>query len=288
MVLVRGEDNTIRALFNNCTHQNARICPSSRPDLALHSHSQLPSSGTTATATPPLQLAPTCHYATKLVCPMHHWTFGLDGQHLAPRTPLTRDPEQRKAFAMRRATVEEVDGVLWATMRVASQEADSAARSAAAAAEVRQSRDALRQQLLGLSSAERGSTLIGHNWKAVFAALAERSDTVAVFPSAAYTSQPSPLLLQLLPLTEQLTAVTAYGLGVEAELAAAADRAEASQEEWKQWLDDVTRSSQAALDGTYAALYHRLMLSGLRAEVDIEEQKSRDVAARRDRLLNAQ
>ena len=281
VVLVRGEDELIRALFNNCTHQNARICASSRPDLAVHS---LPSS--VPITSPPLQSAPTCHYATRLVCPFHHWTFALDGQHLAPRTALTRDPEQRKSFALRRATVEELDGVLWVTMKVETAEpmADESL------AEVEEARQPLQQRLAGKSHTARGSLLLQHNWKHVIAALSQQPNTIAVFPSALYTPHPTPLLLQLLPLSQQMTAVTAYGVGSEGSEAAATSGG-SGEEEWKQWAESVVSGSgvtHSGLEGRHGAQYYRLMVRGLGAEVEIEEQKRKDVEARRNKLLGLQ
>jgi len=287
VVVVRGEDRVIRALFNNCTHQNARICASSRPDLALHSlTSSTPTTPTTASTTP-LQPTPTCHYATRLVCPFHHWTFGLDGQHLAPRTPLTRDPEQRKAFALRRATLEELDGVLWVRMKV-----ETAAEVAAveeAVAEVAEERRPVQQRLAGLRHAGRGSMLLQHNWKSVLSALSQQPNTAAVFPSAVHTQQPSPLLLQLLPLSEQLTAVTAYGAGTEAEPTAVAGSSDSVGAEWKQWLEGVVSGSGVAgLEGKSGEQYHRLMVKGLQAEVALEEKQRKDIEARRNKLLGTQ
>ena len=283
VVLVRGEDGVIRALFNNCTHQNARICTSSRPDLAVH---LLAASVPITAAATPLQSGPTCHYATRLVCPFHHWTFGLDGQHLAPRTPLTRDPEQRKAFALRRATVEELDGVLWVKMKVEAAEA-----AGDAVEEVAEARRPIQQRLAGLSHSARGSLLLQQNWKAVLAALSQRPSALAVFPSAVYTQQPAPLLLQLLPLSEQLTAVTAYAVGTEAELAAVASGAD-REEEWRLWVNRVMSRGgerfERRLDDKHGVLYHRLIVRGLSAEVAVEEKQRKDVEARRNKLLGMQ
>lgn len=292
VIVIRGEDGVIRALFNNCTHQNARICLSSRPDLAVHS---LPSTAPTTASTTPLQSSPTCHYSTQLVCPFHHWTFGLDGRHLAPRTPLTRDAEQRKAFALRRATVEEVDGLLWVRMKVETAEKEAAVEVEEAVKEVAEARRTVQQRLAGLSQRGRGSTLLQHNWKSVLAALSQQDNTLTVFPSAVYTQQPAPLLLQLLPLTEQLTAVTVYGVGTEAEVAAvAADTdGEAGKAEWEEWLDGVligsgVRPEQPLSGGPYSEQYRRLMVKGLSAEVAAEEKQRKDVEARRNKLLSTQ
>ena len=285
VVVIRGEDRVVRALFNNCTHQNARICASSRPDLALHS---LPPSATPLPA-PPLQSTPTCHYATRLVCPFHHWTFGLDGSHLAPRTPLTRDPEQRKAFALRRATVEELDGVLWVRMKVETDESTAAYE---VAAEVADERRAVQQRLAGLSSIGCGSLLLHLNWKAVLSALSHQPDSLPVFPSAVYTSdtEPLPLLLQLLPLSEWLTAVTAYGVGTEAEVAAGVHIKEnADGQDWQQWVNTVTASAErGGLEGEHSAQYHQLMVAGLSAEVAVEDKQRQEVEARRNKLLGTQ
>ena len=299
VVVVRGEDRLIRGLFNNCTHQNARICSSSRPDLALHSLVAA-TAPTTSSTNPPLQAGPTCHYATRLVCPFHHWTFGLDGQHLAPRTPLTKDPEQRKAFALRRATVDEIDGVLWLTMKVTT----AAEATEQVAAEVADGRRAVQQRLVRSHHSSRGSLLLRHNWKNVLATLSQQPDTRTVFPSALYTPHPTPLLLQLLPLTEQLTAVTAYSVGQEEEetgtatsRVAASGRAdgeeeEEEEEEWRVWVEGVVSGGGARyeswLEGEYGVLYRRLMVQGLKAEVAVEDQQRKEVEARRNKLLGTQ
>jgi len=55
IIIVRGRDNAVRAFHNSCRHRGARICETQRGS------------------------------ASRLMCPYHIWTYGLDGKLLAAR-----------------------------------------------------------------------------------------------------------------------------------------------------------------------------------------------------------
>jgi Rieske 2Fe-2S family protein len=66
LVLVRGEDDRLRAFANTCRHRGAELCPADGPEAG--------------------------HAGRSLRCPYHHWTYGLDGRlraapHLAEVPP---------------------------------------------------------------------------------------------------------------------------------------------------------------------------------------------------------
>lgn len=69
-VLVTRDGNNIHALFNVCRHRGARVCQQARGNTR------------------------------RLVCPYHHWTYGLDGQLLvAPSMPATFDSARYPLFS---------------------------------------------------------------------------------------------------------------------------------------------------------------------------------------------
>ncbi len=55
IIIVRGRDNEVRAFHNSCRHRGARICEAQAGS------------------------------ASRLMCPYHIWTYGLDGKLLAAR-----------------------------------------------------------------------------------------------------------------------------------------------------------------------------------------------------------
>jgi len=54
LLLVRGEDERLRAFANTCRHRGAELCPADGPESG--------------------------HAGRSLRCPYHHWTYGLDGR----------------------------------------------------------------------------------------------------------------------------------------------------------------------------------------------------------------
>ena len=55
VLIVRGRDGEVRAFYNSCRHRGARICEAQTGQ------------------------------ASRLMCPYHIWTYGLDGRLLAAR-----------------------------------------------------------------------------------------------------------------------------------------------------------------------------------------------------------
>ena len=319
VILVRGEDQRVRGLFNHCTHQSARICSSSRPDLGRLSRgeelrralsggeaeekqpsSATPDSSPALSSPPKLQTGPTCGVAQRLICPFHHWTFSLSGEHLAPRTALTQDPVQRLHFALApvKATWE-VDGLLLVDCTRRPTPAAPTDRSATDLwedAEGVEQWTAVRQRVQGRRLRTGGSVLVERNWKAVWAVLMrEGGGGVGLFPSlVCREAEGRRWLLQLLPLTPQRTAVTA--------LEATEERREGeteSEEVKEKESDDLTSAVQRwmgegevdgdgdgeTLSGRHRAVYDRWMRQGLSAEVEKEGASRREYERRRNKVL---
>ena len=310
LVLTRALDGRAHALHNHCTHQNARLCPSSRPDLlavarggelrramgaaaaeAEATEAKAERAGAASAMT--LLPGPQCAHAERLICPFHHWTFALDGAHLAPRTALTADPAQRKHFALARArALWEEDGLLLVDARRAQPDA---AEERAMDEEARDEWTLLRRTVRGARITEAASALVGRNWKAAWAALkAQRVRSAALFPSALCLEEDEDkeevgegarLLVQLLPLTPSTTALTAFRVG------SAGVRAEGGFDaEWWRRMVAVAAASGAeedALEGRDRERYHRWMVEGLSDVVDKEEKARKEHERRRDKLLRS-
>jgi Rieske 2Fe-2S family protein len=84
IVITRDERDEISALFNVCRHRGSRIC------LENEGH------------------------ASRLTCPYHSWTYGLDGRLIAAR----QMPEsfRKEHFGLRRCRVEVVEGLIFINM----------------------------------------------------------------------------------------------------------------------------------------------------------------------------
>lgn len=84
VIVIRGEEGTIRGFHNVCRHRGSLICT----EPAGHS--------------------------TRLVCPYHQWTYGLDGNLLACRgMPEGFDKSQ---FHLKELHVRELDGLLYLSL----------------------------------------------------------------------------------------------------------------------------------------------------------------------------
>jgi len=84
ILVLRGEGGKLRALHNVCRHRGSLLCE-----------------------------AQTGH-VSRLVCPYHQWTYGLDGALLACRgMPDTLDKSQ---FALHRVALEEVEGLIFISL----------------------------------------------------------------------------------------------------------------------------------------------------------------------------
>jgi Rieske 2Fe-2S family protein len=84
LIILRGEDGALRALHNVCRHRGSVICTQG------------------------------CGHVTRLVCPYHQWSYGLDGQLLAARgMPADFDKEP---FGLRAVSIQEVEGLIFVSL----------------------------------------------------------------------------------------------------------------------------------------------------------------------------
>jgi glycine betaine catabolism A len=84
LLIVRGRDNQIRGFHNTCRHRGAQICPEGGGTLV------------------------------KIMCPYHHWTYGLDGRLLgAARIPEGLELDQHSLVPIR---VELLEGCIYAAL----------------------------------------------------------------------------------------------------------------------------------------------------------------------------
>ncbi len=81
IIIIRGKDGNIHALFNVCRHRGSRVC--------------LEAAGNTRA----------------LVCPYHAWTYGADGKLLS--APAMADGFDKKEFGLRRCHVRVVEGLIF-------------------------------------------------------------------------------------------------------------------------------------------------------------------------------
>jgi Rieske 2Fe-2S family protein len=85
IIVTRDESGKLQALYNVCKHRGSRIC--------------LKEAG----------------YSTRLVCPYHQWTYGLDGQLLRAKY-MEQDDFKVSDVKLDRAKVEEIDGLIWISL----------------------------------------------------------------------------------------------------------------------------------------------------------------------------
>ena len=81
IIIVRGRDNSIRALHNSCRHRGSRICPAPRGA------------------------------AKRLVCPYHQWTYDLDGSLI--RTRQMDGPIDKTQLGLKSVHCESVCGYIF-------------------------------------------------------------------------------------------------------------------------------------------------------------------------------
>jgi len=84
IIIVRGRDNEVRAFWNSCRHRGAKIC--------------LESQGS----------------ASRLMCPYHQWTYGLDGALLAARSMA--DGFDKKDHGLVPVALENIGGLIFICM----------------------------------------------------------------------------------------------------------------------------------------------------------------------------
>jgi len=96
LVVVRGDDGTIRGLHNVCRHRGSLICS----EAAGHSK--------------------------KLVCPYHQWTYGLDGSLLACRGMA--DTMDKSEFHLKQVHVRELEGLIYLSLAEVPPDFDGASQ----------------------------------------------------------------------------------------------------------------------------------------------------------------
>ncbi len=84
IIIVRGRDNEIRALWNSCRHRGSKICLEQRG------------------------------HAPRLMCPYHQWTYGLDGKLLAARSMA--DDFDKQEHGLNPVAIENVGGLIFICM----------------------------------------------------------------------------------------------------------------------------------------------------------------------------
>ena len=84
IIIVRGRDNEIRAFWNSCRHRGAKICLEQRGR------------------------------ASRLMCPYHQWTYGLDGKLLAARS-MAEDFDKQD-YGLNPVALENVGGLIFICM----------------------------------------------------------------------------------------------------------------------------------------------------------------------------
>ena len=84
LVIVRGDDGALRALFNVCRHRGTRLC--TQPIGTLH--------GT-------------------LQCPYHAWTYGLDGRLLVARNMDDVAGFDRAEYSLKTAALADWEGFVF-------------------------------------------------------------------------------------------------------------------------------------------------------------------------------
>ncbi len=90
LLLVRGEDRQLRALFNVCRHRGAQLCDS-----------------------------PQGQFAHRIRCPYHSWTYGLDGRLLTAPNLVTGNGPPSDADRLQTAAAAEWNGFLCVNLSAA-------------------------------------------------------------------------------------------------------------------------------------------------------------------------
>jgi Rieske 2Fe-2S family protein len=84
IIIVRGRDGALRALFNVCRHRGTRICREA-----------------------------TGQFSETIQCPYHAWTYGLDGRLLGAPHMQEADDFDRKDYPLHQAAIAEWEGFLF-------------------------------------------------------------------------------------------------------------------------------------------------------------------------------
>lgn len=95
LIIIRGQDGQIRALFNSCRHRGSRICK------ATHGNS------------------------SRFICPYHQWTYATDGR-LLNATWMAEDFDKSR-FSLHQAHCHEVAGLVFICLSETAPDFDAAA-----------------------------------------------------------------------------------------------------------------------------------------------------------------
>jgi Rieske 2Fe-2S family protein len=87
LIIVRGNDDVVRAHFNVCRHRGTRMCEEKK--------------GT---------------FGGSIMCPYHAWTYGLDGSLLAARNMQTVEGFDRSHFSLAHANLAQWEGFLFVNL----------------------------------------------------------------------------------------------------------------------------------------------------------------------------
>jgi len=87
LIVVRGRDGAIRALYNVCRHRGTRLCAEAAG-----------------------------RFAGSIVCPYHAWTYGFDGALLVARHMADSPGFDRAEYPLREAAVHEWNGFLFVSL----------------------------------------------------------------------------------------------------------------------------------------------------------------------------
>jgi Rieske 2Fe-2S family protein len=198
LIVVRGEDGHVRALFNVCRHRGTRLCTE-----------------------------PAGHGDT-IRCPYHAWTYGTDGQLLG--APHMQDVEgfDRRDYPLHQAACAESDGFVFANV----------ARDAQPFGEwfAPMSDRLARFGLARLATLHRASYDVAANWKLVFQNYSEclhcpviHPELAAVIPyqSSANDLDEGPFLGGCMDISTPNESVTTSGKACAAPILAGDDRGRA-------------------------------------------------------------
>ena len=143
IIIVRGENDHVAAFYNVCRHRGSRIC--------------LEHSG----------------HSTRLICPYHSWTYGLDGRLITARKmPQNFD---KRNFSLRRCAAEVVEGLIF--INIGETPPEQFIPVCAAIAPFLQLHD-----LAGAKVAARESFQVAANWKLVVENFLECYHCLATHP----------------------------------------------------------------------------------------------------------
>jgi len=255
VIIIRGRDMKIRALFNNCSHMNARLCQWSRK----------------------------IKVTDKIQCPLHHWQFELNGEHRAPITPLTKSPAQKKHFALGQASLIQENGMIFVRMmRENNNDLNSSINELP-----NEILDHLPQgvDLANFRLFKTKNSLIEANWKLLEENLNDEAGN-SYWSSIKWkvnNNSKSIIIDQKWPVNATLSAITRYQLihssineSLESDVLIEAKEffnvEDLSLKDLIIRTELLQKSAENGLNFSLNSSYFSSLLSGLRAEIDREEE----------------